>query len=309
MPDVILRGGSSYRVFTDHLGSVRLVVDATMGTIVQRMDYDAFGRVMYDSNPGWQPFGFAGGMYDHQTGLVRFGVRDYDPETGRWTSKDPIGFAGGAAGLYEYVANDPVNSVDPSGLWISPWEVLDLWSYQQSSAEFSRAVGSFVDRPSWSGALWVGTSFVTASADGAAVVLPIMPAWGGASITILKRGEILVGAIKSNRTTRAGVTRTNPAEWRATRDLWDQAGLGDILSTSNRQAIARGRTPVVDDAWVRYCPEDAGLVGEQIRMHHVQGTPISVPLPVTRHMDAHMPGGFRYNPGGPGSALPFYPSR
>ena len=44
VPEVILRGGSSYRVFTDHLGSVRLVVDATTGATVQRLDYDAFGE-------------------------------------------------------------------------------------------------------------------------------------------------------------------------------------------------------------------------------------------------------------------------
>ncbi|MCB9610787.1 MAG: hypothetical protein H6716_29655, partial [Polyangiaceae bacterium] len=35
------------------------------------------------------PFGFAGGIHDADTGLVRFGARDYDAVTGRWTSKDP----------------------------------------------------------------------------------------------------------------------------------------------------------------------------------------------------------------------------
>ena len=39
----------------------------------------------------------------------------YDPETGRWTSKDPIGFDGGDTNLYGYVMNDPVNLVDPHG--------------------------------------------------------------------------------------------------------------------------------------------------------------------------------------------------
>ena len=72
---------------------------------------------MADTNPGFQPFGFAGGIYDTQTGLTRFGARDYDAETGRWTAKDPIGFGGGSAGLFEYSANDPVNFADYSGLW------------------------------------------------------------------------------------------------------------------------------------------------------------------------------------------------
>ena len=117
VPDYVLRDGTSYRLFTDHLGSVRLVVEAMTGALVQQIDYDAYGRILYDSNPGFQPFGFAGGLYDPQTGLTRFGARDYDPEVGRWTSKDPIGFAGGSAGLYTYVGNDPVNFADPSGLF------------------------------------------------------------------------------------------------------------------------------------------------------------------------------------------------
>ena len=120
VPDYLVEAGTTYRVISDHLGSVRLVVDTTDGTIVQRLDYDAFGRVMLDTNPGFQPFGFAGGLYDPQTGLVRFGARDYDPETGRWTSKDPLAFSGGDTNLYGYVLNDPANLVDPEGefAWI-----------------------------------------------------------------------------------------------------------------------------------------------------------------------------------------------
>ena len=47
---------------------------------------------------------------------MRFGARDYDAYTGRWTAKDPIGFGGGQANLYAYVGSDPVNRIDPSGL-------------------------------------------------------------------------------------------------------------------------------------------------------------------------------------------------
>ncbi len=84
------------------------------------MDYDEFGNVTLDTNPGFQPFGFAGGIHDRDTGLVRHGARDYDPETGRWTAKDPIRFQGMSLSLYGYVFNDPVNLADPSGLqWYS----------------------------------------------------------------------------------------------------------------------------------------------------------------------------------------------
>jgi RHS repeat-associated protein len=116
VPDYMVRGGNTYRIISDHLGSVRLVVDAATGAISQRMDYDAFGNVTLDTNPGFQPFGFAGGIYDSDTKLTRFGVRDYEAQTGRWTAKDPIRFQGQDVNLYGYVRNDPQNNIDWSGL-------------------------------------------------------------------------------------------------------------------------------------------------------------------------------------------------
>lgn len=83
--------------------------------VVQRMDYDSFGNVLSDTSPGFQPFGFAGGLYDRDTALVRFGARDYDASTGRWTNKNPIRFRGGTTNLYEYVDNNSVNFKDSTG--------------------------------------------------------------------------------------------------------------------------------------------------------------------------------------------------
>jgi len=90
-------------------------VNLSDGSVVQRIDYDEFGSVIVDTNPAFQPFGFAGGVYDLHTKLTRFGARDYDAVTGRWTAKDPIRFSGGDTNLYGYVMNDPVNFIDPSG--------------------------------------------------------------------------------------------------------------------------------------------------------------------------------------------------
>jgi RHS repeat-associated protein len=120
VPDYMIKGGVTYRIITDHLGSTRLVVDIATNTVAQRIDYDEWGKVTFDSNPGFQPFGFAGGLYDRDTKLVRFGARDYDAETGRWTAKDPILFSGGDANLYGYVVNDPVNLFDLNGLQSTP---------------------------------------------------------------------------------------------------------------------------------------------------------------------------------------------
>ncbi len=118
-PDYLVKGGQTYRLLKDHLGSPRLVVNTATGAIAQRMDYDEYGKVANDTNPGFQPFGFAGGIYDRDTGLVRFGSRDYDAGSGRWTAQDAIGFDGEDSNLYAYVGNDPVNLVDPAGLCYS----------------------------------------------------------------------------------------------------------------------------------------------------------------------------------------------
>ena len=120
VPGLIVTAGATYRVVTDWRGSVRRVIDTDSGVVVQAVDYTAYGRVLRDTNPGFQPFGFAGGLTDPDTHLVHFGARDYDPETGRWTTKDPLLFAGGDTLLYAYTAGDPVNYIDPSGL---PWWV------------------------------------------------------------------------------------------------------------------------------------------------------------------------------------------
>jgi len=103
------------RILTDHFGSVRIVINSQAGEVKEKMNHDEFGKVLQDTNPNYIPFGFAGGIYDSETKLVRFGVRDYDPEIGRWTSKDPIRFEGGETSLYGYVLNDPINLIDVNG--------------------------------------------------------------------------------------------------------------------------------------------------------------------------------------------------
>jgi RHS repeat-associated protein len=125
VPDYMIKSGTTYRIVTDHLGSPRLVVETMSGNIVQRMDYDEFGTITVDTNPGFQPFGFSGGVYDSDTHLLHFDRRDYDSSIGRWLGKDPILFRGNDPNLYQYVLGEPINKTDPTGT--ITWNDVKCW--------------------------------------------------------------------------------------------------------------------------------------------------------------------------------------
>ncbi|MFQ3260797.1 MAG: RHS repeat-associated protein [Reinekea sp.] len=123
-PTAFTQGTNRFYIITDQIGTPRVITDAT-GTVVKQIEYDAYGNVINDTNPAIDiPFGFAGGLKDNHTGLIRFGYRDFDPETGRWTARDPIGFAGGDTNLYGYVGGNPVMFIDPNGLE-AQWSNMD----------------------------------------------------------------------------------------------------------------------------------------------------------------------------------------
>lgn len=110
------QGSSWYYVATDHLGTPLRVLSSS-GAVVRTFEHDSFGQTIAESGTGvFLPLGFAGGLSDDFTGFVRFGMRDYDPPSGRWTARDPLLFGGGQFNLFAYVANNPVNLRDPSGL-------------------------------------------------------------------------------------------------------------------------------------------------------------------------------------------------
>ncbi|GAB7078892.1 RHS repeat domain-containing protein [Megalodesulfovibrio paquesii] len=115
MPLAMEQAGELFYFAYDQVGSLRAVSDSH-GVVQKSVLYDSFGRVISDSNPELKvPFGFAGGLQDNDSGLVRFGYRDYGPEVGRWTSKDPIGFDSDDANIFRYCFADPVNLNDPLG--------------------------------------------------------------------------------------------------------------------------------------------------------------------------------------------------
>ncbi|MBN2530887.1 MAG: RHS repeat-associated core domain-containing protein [Deltaproteobacteria bacterium] len=138
---------TTYRNVSNHLGSPLLIVDASDGSVVQQYRYDEFGNVELvvdnsvnpastgngDEHLGFDfiPFGFAGGLYDEETGFVRFGARDCDPHVGRWVAKDPIRFAGDGPNLYAYTLNDPINFIDSEGLSALKHICKNKWLYYQ----------------------------------------------------------------------------------------------------------------------------------------------------------------------------------
>jgi RHS repeat-associated protein len=109
---------NTYYAVKDHLGSVHALVDAS-GAVAESYTYDAWGNVQPAVSSGPLVVGnryvFQGREYSVATGLYNFRARWYDPVTGRWLSKDPIGLEGGL-NLYVFCENDPVNWVDPWGL-------------------------------------------------------------------------------------------------------------------------------------------------------------------------------------------------
>jgi RHS repeat-associated protein len=114
---VVRRGERFYWTLTDHLGSVRRVLD-TNGVEVAALRYDSFGNPL--GATGTRPnaagrFGFTGRERDSDSGLQYNRARYFDPELGRFISVDPIGFESGEVNHYRYAKNDPLHLTDPSG--------------------------------------------------------------------------------------------------------------------------------------------------------------------------------------------------
>ncbi|MGJ8697842.1 MAG: RHS repeat domain-containing protein [Verrucomicrobiaceae bacterium] len=89
------------------------------GSIQHRIDYDGFGNKVMEYG-AWSAeerirYGFSTKPEDVETGLLYYGYRYYDPVTGRWPSRDPIGERGGI-NLYGMVGNDALNWWDYLGL-------------------------------------------------------------------------------------------------------------------------------------------------------------------------------------------------
>ncbi len=106
-----------YYYHNDHLGTPQRLTSATTGEIVWSAGYQAFGQATVDPlSTVENNLRFPGQYYDQETNLHYNWHRTYDPGTGRYTQVDPIGFIGGI-NLYVYIHGDPLDGIDPWGLF------------------------------------------------------------------------------------------------------------------------------------------------------------------------------------------------
>ncbi|WP_372845273.1 RHS repeat-associated core domain-containing protein [Pontiella sp.] len=168
--------GVTYYAIKDHQNSVLALVDEN-GTVVESYEYTAYGETkVFDSSGNelaasalGNRYTFQGREIDWATGLYYFRARWYDPDNGRWLSKDPIGIAGGL-NLYEAFGNNPVNSIDPDGLW-NLWNPA-TWGIGNGYGEtFGNSLNPFGSSANWGAAAEGAVGGAAAWVDG---VLPFV---------------------------------------------------------------------------------------------------------------------------------------
>lgn len=266
VPHAATVNDTKYTLHYDQVGSLRAIVSPT-GNVVKSIQYDPFGNILWDSNPALRvPIGFAGGLFDPNTGFVRFGWRDYDLDTGRWTAPDPIGERGGDEDWYGYCLDDPVNLVDSTGLAA----FLPLFLAGQALGTAIGGGGSLLaglmadgtgavagknqDDPlkatkgaakGATGAAAINTG-IAATATGAAGLAKAAPAAAAAAPSLIRQGKDAVKAVagKGQSMAKAGTDwiKTNPYKVdKATRVVNDVFNESMPPETNEGQVIIAGK--------------------------------------------------------------------
>ncbi|MBH8608578.1 hypothetical protein I8U17_13260, partial [Thermoactinomyces sp. CICC 10521] len=117
LPVSMTRGGKTYFYQLNGHGDVVALTDST-GAVVNTYTYDAFGNLVSQTGTVENPYLYAGYRYDKETGLYYLQSRYYNPDTGRFLTRDKFeGFEQKPLSLnkYAYVENNPVMQSDPTG--------------------------------------------------------------------------------------------------------------------------------------------------------------------------------------------------
>jgi RHS repeat-associated protein len=129
-PLAYVEDGRATFLHANELGHVLAYTDER-GKKVAEAELDPFGRVL--AAPGSRPVFFAGRIWDADAELYDLRARFYDPELGRFLTPDPSGLSGGFD-AYGYCRSNPVDAIDPLGLW--PWDpVVDALPFEGSPAQ------------------------------------------------------------------------------------------------------------------------------------------------------------------------------
>jgi RHS repeat-associated protein len=195
--------GNRYYYLFDGLGSVVGLVNSS-GAKVNSYSYDPYGMQTSASETVANPWRYAGGQFDGQTGLTKFGTRYYDPDLGRFTQRDPSG----QDLPYAYAAGNPINNTDPSGLFglstvfgvvagafagvatdliVTPFLTISLGILAPPLAPLAIPIGGCVGglagtfvatggSPDTSGDIYAGACIGGAATNVALVVLPLLAA-------------------------------------------------------------------------------------------------------------------------------------
>jgi RHS repeat-associated protein len=165
----VWRAGIGTRLLLkDHIGTVLGATDQD-GALVWWTSYDAFGNLRGTPPANAESIRFAGRFYNEALGLYEVRRRFFDPQLGRFTQEDPLGFAGGDMNLYRYGHNNPLSNSDPTGK-------LEAIEYAAIAADFVATFKTQVQNAGTTGAI---LEYVAVALAGGSSAFPDLGSLGG----------------------------------------------------------------------------------------------------------------------------------